>query len=217
MNGLNGFGAEDGFAVGAGDAQTLGDVVRRFLSGERGSFTAQHDALTKLAKFGKFEFVFQLGLTGQNNLQEFFRGSFQIGEKTNFFKNRKAEILRFIDDKDGIFAGTIALEKPFVELHELLAFVANVAGDVELREDEIEHLAGIDAGIEEKSGACAALMEPLEQTVDESGLAGADFAGESDEAFAGLNAVHQASQSFFGLLGEKQIAGVGIDVKRVFF
>jgi len=104
-----------------------------------------------------------------------------------------------------------------IEFEELLALGFGLTGNIEFGEDEIEELTGVHPGVKEERGASPAVMEPIEKTVDQSGLARADLAREGDKAFASLNAVHQAGQCFLNLLREKEEAWIRINVERVFF
>ena len=60
-------------------------------------------------------------------------------------------------------------------------------------------------------------MEPIEEAVNESGFAGADFTGEGDKALAGLDAIHQTRKGFLDLVRQVKIARIRIDVERIFF
>jgi len=104
-----------------------------------------------------------------------------------------------------------------IKSKELLAFRFGLTWDVKLSQNEIEELIGVHPGIEEKGGTGIAMMQPIQEPVDEGGLAGANFTGERDETFACLNPVHQASQRFLDLLGQIEEAGIGIYVERIFF
>src|SRR5216684_5509502 len=59
-------------------------------------------------------------------------------------------------------------------------------------------------------------MQPVQQPVDQSSLAGAYFSSERDESLARLYAVHQTGERFLDLLGQKQKPRIRIDVKRIF-
>ena len=57
------------------------------------------------------------------------------------------QVLRFVHDEHGRFTGTVTIEKPLIESHQLLTLVLRFAGNTELRQNEIEHLIRIHPGI----------------------------------------------------------------------
>ena len=91
------------------------------------------------------------------------------------------------------------------------------AGDAEVGHHEIEKLRDAQARVEHKGRENALLVQPFEQLVDQRGLAGSHFAGQQDEAFAGLNSVRQAGQRFLRVRRQEKITRVRIDVKRILF
>jgi hypothetical protein len=76
-------------------------------------------------------------------------------------------------------------------------------------------MADFQMRIEDEGGRRVLLVQPIEQVVEQRGLAGADFAGEHEETFARLDAVLPAVPRFRSLTSEKQVAGIGVDVERV--
>ena len=62
------------------------------------------DPLLKVPQLRPLQLVIQLWLTHQENLKEFFRRGFEIGQHPDFCKQWGVEILCFIDDKCSGFA-----------------------------------------------------------------------------------------------------------------
>jgi hypothetical protein len=77
-------------------------------------------------------------------------------------------------------------------------------------------MADFQMRIEDERGGRALLMQPIEQVIEQRGLAGADFASEEQETFAGLDAMLQTVPRFRGLAAKQQVAGIGVDVEGVF-
>src|SRR5262249_21659237 len=73
------------------------------------------------------------------------------------------------------------------------------------------------ARIEHECRGDVLLTEPVEEFIEQSGLAGSYFAGEQNEALAGFDAVGQAGQRFLRMLRQKEIARVRVDVEGVLF
>ncbi len=68
-----------------------------------------------------------------------------------------------------------------------------------------------------RQDARIAVMEPVQKTVDQRGLAGTHFTGQRNKSFAGLNAIHQPGESFLDLLRHVKKTRIGVHIKRVFF
>ena len=101
----------------------------------------------------------------------------------------------------GRFTRAVTVQKPLIEVQQLLTLGLGFTGNSELRQNEIEHLIRIHPRIKEKRRSHPPLMEPLEKLVYQRGFSRAHFTGESDKAFAILDAIHQAAQRLFDLFG----------------
>src|SRR5258708_16686804 len=99
------------------------------------------------------------------------------------------QVLSFVDDQNNGFAFAVAFKQPMIELKKLLALGLGLAGNIEFCQDEIEELARIHPGVEEESGARTAVMQPVEQAIDQGGLAGTDFAPKGNETFTCPNSL----------------------------
>ena len=85
----------------------------------------------------------------------------------------------------------------------MLAFGFGLAGDIKFRQDEIKELVGVDPGVEEKGGTGFAVMQPVEQPVNQRGFPCSDLAGQGDKTFPRLDSVHQARQGLLDLLRQE--------------
>src|SRR6266566_4624744 len=90
--------AEDLPSRVAGDAEPLLDIAMRLEQRQRACFGPKSNALTKLPQLRVVYFFLELRLTGEHDLQEFFRGSLQIRQKPNLFEHVGGQVLRFVDD-----------------------------------------------------------------------------------------------------------------------
>src|SRR5713226_2506700 len=167
---------------------------------QRGGLAAQHDALAELSQ-----------------LWQLLSGCLEVGQQANFFEHRVGQVLCFVHDEHGGFTGTVTIEKPLIEPHQLLTLGPRLAGNTELSQYEIEQLIRIHPGIKKKRSPYAPLLQPGEKAVYERSFSRADFTGERDEAFPILNAIHQPAQRFLDLFSKKEIARIWIDVERIFF
>src|SRR5713226_5301309 len=197
MDRFNGFRTENQFTAGSRDSQPFGDVVMGLLFGQRDRLTAQHDALAELSQLWQLQLLFQLLLPRQHDLQQFLRGCLEVGQQPNFFEHGVSQILRFVHNEHGGFTGTVTLKKPLIEPRELLALRRRLAGNTEIRQNEIEQLIRIHPGIKEKRSSYPPLMQPGEKAVYERSFSRADFTCKSDKALSVLDAIHQPTQRFF--------------------
>src|SRR6266851_1627489 len=164
---------------------------------QRGGLAAQHDALAELSQLWQLQLLFQLLLSRQYDLQQLLSGCLEVGQQANFFEHRVGQVLCFVHDEHGGFTGTVTIEKPLIEPHQLLTLGPRLAGNTELRQYEIEQLIRIHPGIKEKRGSYAPLLQPGEKAVYERSFSRADFTCKSDKALSVLDAIHQPTQRFF--------------------
>src|SRR5256885_14395001 len=100
---------KDGVSIGTGNAQPFADITLGLLGCQRGGPAANGDALSKLAEFVTFELYFQLGLTGEDDLQEFLSRRLKIQEQSNLFQRGRIKPLRLIHNQYRNLAGAVLL------------------------------------------------------------------------------------------------------------
>src|SRR5580700_5885840 len=71
-------------------------------------------------------------------------------------------------------------------------------------------------GVENKRRRHISFSQPIQQPVQQSGLAGSHFAREQEETLARVDPICQRRDRLFHRLREEEIARIGIDVERVF-
>jgi hypothetical protein len=169
-----------------------------------------------LPHFRTLQLFFEFGLANQDDLQEFFRRCLQIQQQAYFLQQFEGEALGFIDNQNRVGAFMEARDKPLIELQQHVADEAEIRGDAEIVEDEIEEMIGLQMGIEDEGCGRLPLAQPIEEVIDQGGLACTDFAGEEEKAFTLLNTVGQLVQSFLNAGGLVQKTRVGVDVERIF-
>jgi len=215
VNEGDGIGRED-FLRSAGDAKTLADIALGLREGQRSGAGVNGDALAEVAQVRLLELVVEFGLAGEEDLKERVAEGLEIEKETELLERLCGEALRLVDDENGSKAGAIAFEKPIVEGEELLAFGGGVAGDGEIVEDEVEQIVGVQACVEDEGGGHFLCVQPVEEAAQDHGFAGAHFAGQQEEALAGLNAGRKFVEGRLGMLGDKQETRIGVDLERVF-
>src|ERR1035438_10203446 len=94
------------------------------------------DPLLQLPEFCGVQFVIQLRLPDQQDLQQFFLRGFQIRQKTNFFKDLARKMVRLVYYQDGRELSRTSGDRILAEIEKNLALVpargrkAKVARDV---------------------------------------------------------------------------------------
>ena len=147
-----------------------------------------HNALAQLAKRGKAELVIEFGLSSKNNLKEFAARSLEIEKQAKFVEGLLRESLRFIENQDGQIAGDVASDKPMVQSSDKVPFLQRGTTHAEIAQDELQELDRFQDRVEDIGAGTSALLQPIEQFVNESGLTSASLSGENHEALASLNA-----------------------------
>ena len=86
-HGLNcSFGKDLAAGIGAGNGQPAAHVILGLLQAERFQMAAQRDALFQLPQFMRIEYLIELGLAREHDLQQFLLRGLEIGQEPNFFQ-----------------------------------------------------------------------------------------------------------------------------------
>ena len=199
-----------------GNAEAMLDVLADFVAIQRAQVIADRDALAKLAKVVIVQAITQLGLAHEDDLQQFAIVGLQIGEEANLFEEFVGEVLRFVDDEDGVAAGVRLGEEEAVDFGNGFKAVHALNFETEFHGDGLDELVGIENGIEDERGR-KLRPELFQQRAAKGRLAGTDFAGDLDESFSFANAVKQMIERLTMFRAVKQKARVRRDVERRFF
>src|SRR5580704_3255005 len=111
MRSFNGLRTENWFPVRSADAESFSNVGVGLLLGKRRCFATQHDSLAELPQLREVQLIIQLGLTGENYLEQFFGRSLKVCQQTNLLQNWRCKILSFVDNEHGGFACAIPLHQ----------------------------------------------------------------------------------------------------------
>ena len=80
----------------------------------------------------------ELWLTHEQDLQELVRRGLEVREQPDLFQRRGVEVLRFVEDEDGVRAGPFALDEEVVQRDEPPRPRRLAIGNPEVREDILE-------------------------------------------------------------------------------
>ncbi len=102
------------------DRQTVVDILRDLVLGQRPQVEVRTDTLRKLRQFWQRELVPQLRLPNQYHLQKFVFIGIDVGKHTQLFQRFNGQFLRFVDDQQHAPAARIAVDQIILELPESL-------------------------------------------------------------------------------------------------
>src|ERR1700733_855752 len=159
--------------------------------------------------------MFELGLAHQYDLEQFLCKRFQVGEHSDLFQHLIGEVLRFIHDKYRGLARAVAIQQPVVEPQQDLALGLRIAGNAKIGHHVVEKLWRVQARVKNKSGGYLLQAQPLEQLIDQRGLARAYFPSQQHETFSALDAISQARQCLLCVSREEEITRVRINIERI--
>ena len=143
--------------------------------------------------------MIQLGLTRQDDLEQFPTGIFQVAEQAHFFQNVRFEIVGFVDDQ-GCRGTALGLpQQECIEREQNSGFRGAFASQFKIVGQHFEELIGRETRVEDRGEGDVLLDEEFAQAFEQGGFAGSGVAGQDDESLAVLHAVNQIRQGFFVL------------------
>src|SRR5690606_16394424 len=121
----------------------------------------------------------------QENLQQLLAVRLEVREQPDLFEQRRFEVLRLVDDQYGATAARVRVEQVRVQRvgQALRRRVGSGDGDAELVADRLEELDERQARVVHERRVDFR-RQLVEQRAREQRLAGADLAGQQDEAAA---------------------------------
>ena len=195
---------------GARDLQPMIHIRGRFGARQRVEVIAAGDALGELAQLDARQHFAQLGLTDQDDLQQLLRRGLEVREQPHLLERFRRQVLRLIDDHHDAAALRVRFQQaPVEEVDEVLdarrVLVAHE--DAELFADRQDELDGRQLRVED-DGDVGMARHALEQRAHHGGLAGADLAGQLDEAAGFVDPVQQMRERLGMPLAHEEIARV---------
>ena len=177
---------------------------------------ADGDALAQLAQAMFIEPVAQFRLSHQDDLQQFAFIGFQIGKQAHLFEQLPRQILRLVNNQDGVLAIFDLLQEEAVDFGHRFQAVQALDLQIQLHGDGFDELIGVQDRIENERGGEGG-AELIEQSAAKCGFARADLAGQLDKALSFANAKKEVVKSLAMFGAEKQEPRIGCNVERRFF
>ena len=165
---------------------------------------------------GQRKFLFELGLSQKDDLDQFFVLGLQIREHADFLKDGRCEVLRLVDDDDDVMAVAQLFNEISVQLGNKLRFGTAGVLDVKIFKDGAQQVLAADMGVGDQ-GRLGARVELVQKRAADGGLAGADVAGNDDKALAGFNGIDQCTQGLHVLAAFVEKPRTGRHIERRFF
>ncbi len=208
-----GTGEEVRHLPAARHAQAVADVGRRLLGGERPQVPAQRDALIQLRERGIEKQLGQLRLSHQDEAQELLGVGLEVREEAELLEDLDRDRLRLVDDDDRQASRLALGQEVHVERVGQGGLRATRGRHPELPDDALEELLGRQRRIEDVGDRHVG-PEPFEERPQEGRLAGADVAGDADEATRLGEPQTEVCERLAVLGGEEEVARVGRQPKR---
>ena len=159
--------------------------------------------------------VAQFGLAHQDNLQQFAFVGFQVGEQAHLFEQLPRQILRFVNNQDGILAVFDLLQEEAVDFGHRFQAVQALDLQIQLHGDGLHQLIGVQHRIKNQRGG-KGRAEFFQQGAAKGGLARADLAGQLDKALPFAHPVKQMIKGLAMLGAEKQKPRIRCNIERRF-
>ncbi len=203
--------------LASGDLQAVLDISHRFLGPQGQQVVTRGDPLGELAQLRPVHEAFQLGLTEEQNLEQFVGGGFQVGQQPDLLQDLGAQVLGFVDDQHRPPSrGMGGQEVPVEPVDQDLDAGGSLrVVDVQLVADGGHQFGAVQLGVEDQ-GHVDQVGNLLEEASAQGGFAGAHLAGDLNEPPHLAHAVQKVRQGLPVLLAQEKKARVGRQGKRLF-
>src|SRR5881398_585139 len=205
----------------------MADVTARLPAAKVPSSAASQSTLTRRgmpwlsiamlasASGGKSSAGVELGLSGEDDLEDLLARRLQVGEEPELLEHVRAQVLGLVDEERDVAARLRVLEQELVEALEEDELATAFRRHAELEQDVLEDLVEADRGVQEQDRLGRG-PDRVEQATQQRRLPGAGVADQRDEALARLDPVAEGGQRLLVAVVEVEEAWVGGDVEGGF-
>ena len=143
---------------------------------KRGQIKARRNALIQLPELRASQHDRQLGLSGQNNLQQLLFVGLEVGKQSNLLQHLDTEVLRLVDHQHCAPVGAMITQQKLVQGigEHLQANRAPGVIDIKFIAHRGQQLNGAQGGVE-NDGDVGAIRQLFKQTAIQRGLPGTHF------------------------------------------
>ena len=143
------------------------------------------------------------------------RPVFEVAQQSDFLEHVPLQVVRLVHDQHRGAADAGPLQQHVVQGEQDFGLGEAVAPQIQIVGQHLEELLHGQTRIEQGGEGDLLRVEKVAQALQHGGLAGADLAGEDDEALAALHAIDQVGQRFFVLRAPEQERRVRAHVERI--
>jgi hypothetical protein len=161
--------------------QAVMDICQAFLSGEREDGQAYAKALLEVLESVLLEFLMQLGLPNQHNLQGWCRRVFQGGEEPQLFESLDGHSLSLIDDECHMASLSRFLIEGLLEPVHQYKGIVRCYRESQITEDELEQIVEGQVWIEDKNRSEFLGIHVCEIRAQQSGFPDPGLAKDGDQ------------------------------------
>src|ERR1700722_1732824 len=195
MNNCQRVGCEQRFAFITGDPEPMVNVIRGLAGAKLRQSAQNRNSLAQLNQFSPGQLIRQLRLAGEQDLDQFRSGDFEVGKHAYRFEDRVVKVLRFINHDDNTPAGARFADQDFIQsaLHasEIIALVR----DSQISDKRAQKLARIAMGLEQKSSA-GGVSQMFQKVKEQGGFPHPWFCNQGHESPLGLDPIEQRCHCF---------------------
>ena len=157
----------------------------------------------------------QLGLADQEALQQRMIAELEIREHAQLLDRPAGEVLRLVDDQQRalVFHRDLAQER--LERAQQHRFADRAYRKTESDPDRAKNVVGVEMRADELCRHDLLAVELLQKTANDRRLAGADLAGNDDEALALIQPVLKISECALVPAAAEKERRIGIQLKRL--
>src|SRR5436190_4785482 len=161
---------------------------------QRTQMVGSNHALSQLLHLRTLHHLPQLGLSDQKALQQCLIAKLEIRQHPQFFDRFWREVLRFVDDEKGAFLVQRRLAQKCLQRSKQYRLADSPHGQAKRCANRTQHVVRIELRADELRSDQLVTVDLLKKTADNCRLAGANLAGNDDEAFALVQAVLQVCE-----------------------
>src|SRR5258708_585915 len=155
--------------------------VRRCLSlGEGGKVKSQAYPLHELNQLGRIELVAELRLPCENDAQGLLLGGLDARQQAYLFEHAVTQVLGFIDDQQNLAPIDMLFHQELIQRRQDFRLLHVEGRKTELHQDGLQERRRRQLGLVDLCDDGIGLQF-AQESLDQGGLAGADFTGYHDE------------------------------------
>jgi hypothetical protein len=186
-----GLGVETRHALPADGAQAVLDVATCLVAVERPEVIRGDDALAQLLHVRALQDAAEFRLAEQEGLDQRAVVVLEVGQHAQFLDRARRQVLRLVDHQQGALALARGHGEKILEVFQQRRLGQAFVLQAERGGDAAQGVFGVELGRHQLRRDQVLRVELAEQVAHQRGLAGADLAGDDDEALAQRQAVVQ--------------------------